>query len=81
MLPYVIEFCPYLKCRKCNEMIIMTWEKSERKPEWKDISSESLEVKHYSARYDTLILKDCVLYKKWESDCGKVVMWLIVLPK
>lgn len=22
-----------------------------------------------------------MLYKKWESDCGKEVMWLIVLPK
>lgn len=26
---------------------VMTWKISERKPEWKDISSESLERKHY----------------------------------
>lgn len=25
---------------------VMTWKISKRKPEWKDISSESLEVKH-----------------------------------
>lgn len=42
---------------------VMTWKISERKPEWKDISSESLEVKHYWARYDSLTLKDSVLYK------------------
>lgn len=50
---------------------VITWKMSERKPEWKDISSESLEVKHYWARYETLTLKDNVLHKKWESDCGK----------
>lgn len=60
---------------------VMTWKISESKPEWKDISSESLEVKHYWARYDSLTLKDSVLYKKWESDCGKEVMCLIVLPQ
>lgn len=81
MLLYVIEFCLYLKCWKCNEMIIMIWEKLERKLEWKDIFFEFLEVKYYLVWYDILILKDCVLYKKWEFDCGKVVMWLIVLLK
>lgn len=60
---------------------VMTLKISERKPEWKYIFSESLEVKHYWARYDSITLKDSVLYKTWESDCGKEVMWLIVLPK
>lgn len=81
MLLYVIEFFLYLKCWKCNEMIIMIWEKLERKLEWKDIFFEFLEVKYYLVWYDILILKDCVLYKKWEFYCGKVVMWLIVLLK
>lgn len=55
-------------------MIIMIWEKLERKLEWKDIFFEFLEVKYYLVWYDILILKDSVLYKKWEFDCGKVVM-------
>lgn len=59
----------------------MIWKILERKFEWKDIFFEFLEVKYYWVWYDLLILKDSVLYKKWEFDCGKEVMWLIVLFK
>ena len=53
---------------------VMTWKLSGIKPEWKDISSESVEVKHHWARLDAIELKDNVLYRKWESECGKEVV-------
>lgn len=60
---------------------VMTWKFSGIKPEWKDVSCESIEVKHYWARIDSITLKENGLYKKWESECGKEFTWLIILPK
>ena len=34
--------------------IVMTWKLSGIKPEWKDISSESVDVKHHWARFDAI---------------------------
>lgn len=43
---------------------VMTWKFSGIKPEWKDVSCESIEVKHYWARIDSITLKENGLYKK-----------------
>lgn len=58
---------------------LMTWLFSGLKPEWEGISSESIEVKHHWTRFDAIELKDNVQYRKWESECEKKVMWLIIL--
>lgn len=51
------------------------------KPEWSEVSSHSLGVKCYYHLWDTLHLRDNVLYRKWEDVNPNKVEWHIVLPK
>ncbi|GBN26385.1 Retrovirus-related Pol polyprotein from transposon 297 [Araneus ventricosus] len=43
---------------------------SEDRPSWQEIAPESPPTKRYWALWDSLHLKDGVLYRKWESDDG-----------
>ncbi|GBM59103.1 Transposon Ty3-G Gag-Pol polyprotein, partial [Araneus ventricosus] len=43
---------------------------SEDRPSWQEIAPESPATKRYWALWDSLHLKDGVLYRKWESDDG-----------
>ncbi|GBM56898.1 hypothetical protein AVEN_227389-1 [Araneus ventricosus] len=43
---------------------------SEDRPFWQEIAPESPATKRYRALWDSLHLKDGVLYRKWESDDG-----------
>lgn len=60
---------------------LMTWIKSCEKPEWGIVSPESREVKYYFARWDSLNLRQGILYQKWESDLGHQIVWKLILPK
>ncbi|GBN05495.1 Retrovirus-related Pol polyprotein from transposon 297 [Araneus ventricosus] len=54
---------------------------SEDRPSWQEIAPESPATKRYWALRDSLHLKDCVLYRKWESDDGSSCRWQLILPK
>ncbi|GBO00095.1 Retrovirus-related Pol polyprotein from transposon 297 [Araneus ventricosus] len=54
---------------------------SEDRPSWQEISPESPATKRYWALWDSLHLKDGVLYCKWESDDGSSCRWQLILPK
>ncbi|GBM26371.1 hypothetical protein AVEN_239368-1 [Araneus ventricosus] len=41
---------------------------SGNRPFWQEIATESPATKRYWALWDSLHLKDSVLYRKWESD-------------
>ncbi|GBO31173.1 hypothetical protein AVEN_185751-1 [Araneus ventricosus] len=43
---------------------------SAERPSWQEIVLESSATKQYCALWDSLHLKDGVLYRKWESDGG-----------
>lgn len=51
------------------------------KPEWSEVSSYILGVKCYYHLWDTLHLRDNVLYRKWEDVNPNKFEWHIVLPK
>ncbi|GBN85459.1 Transposon Ty3-I Gag-Pol polyprotein [Araneus ventricosus] len=54
---------------------------SEDRPSWQEIAPESPATKRYWALWDSLHLKDSVLYRKWESDDGSSCRWQLILPK
>ncbi|GBM95150.1 Transposon Ty3-G Gag-Pol polyprotein, partial [Araneus ventricosus] len=54
---------------------------SEDRPSWQEIVPESPATKRFWALWDSLHLKDGVLYRKWESDDGSSSRWQLILPK
>ncbi|GBM57834.1 Retrovirus-related Pol polyprotein from transposon 297 [Araneus ventricosus] len=54
---------------------------SEDRPSWQEIAPESPATKRYWALWDSLHLKDGVLYRKFESDDGSSCRWQLILPQ
>ncbi|GBM57937.1 hypothetical protein AVEN_206008-1 [Araneus ventricosus] len=50
------------------------------RPSWQEIAPESPATKRYWALWDSLQLKDDVLYRKWESDNGSSCRWQLIPP-
>ncbi|GFT68536.1 retrovirus-related Pol polyprotein from transposon 412 [Trichonephila clavipes] len=61
--------------------IIKFKESSDEKPSWQDIAPFHPTTKRYWALWDSLHLRNGVLYRKWESDDGKTFRWQLILPK
>ncbi|KAL5018859.1 hypothetical protein ScPMuIL_004581, partial [Solemya velum] len=61
--------------------LIRDWKMVNKKPEWSEIASYGPELKYYSYRWQTLHLKNDILYRCWECDDGKNIEWQTVLPK
>ncbi|GBN17967.1 hypothetical protein AVEN_161551-1 [Araneus ventricosus] len=51
------------------------------RPSWQEIAPESPATKRYWVFWDSLHLKDGVLYRKWESDDGSSCRWQLIFPK
>ncbi|GBN90183.1 hypothetical protein AVEN_36198-1 [Araneus ventricosus] len=54
---------------------------SADRPSWQKITPESPATKRNWALWDSLYLKDGILYRKWESDGGNSCRWQLILPK
>ncbi|GBM64254.1 Retrovirus-related Pol polyprotein from transposon 297 [Araneus ventricosus] len=54
---------------------------SADRPSWQEIALKSPATKHYWALWDSLHLKDGVLYRRWESDDGFACRWQLIPPK
>ncbi|GBL93495.1 hypothetical protein AVEN_266064-1 [Araneus ventricosus] len=54
---------------------------SENRPSWQDSAPENSATKRYWALWDSLHLKDGVLYRKWASDDGRSCRCDLILPK
>ncbi|GFV50399.1 retrovirus-related Pol polyprotein from transposon 412 [Trichonephila clavipes] len=61
--------------------IIEFKESSDEKPSWQDIAPFHPTTKCYWALWNSLQLRNGVLYRKWESDDGKTSRWQLILPK
>ncbi|GBL89108.1 hypothetical protein AVEN_255242-1 [Araneus ventricosus] len=61
--------------------IIEFMESSSTRPIWQDISSFSPRTKRYWALWNSLQIRNGVLYRKWESEDGKSSKWQLVLPR
>ncbi|GBM86674.1 hypothetical protein AVEN_87434-1 [Araneus ventricosus] len=54
---------------------------SADRPSGQEIAPESPATKRYWDLWDSLHLKDGVLYRKWESGDGSSCRWQLILPK
>ena len=60
---------------------LLSWVANGSRPQWDDVSPFSETLKCYWAQWDSLRVKDGVLYRLWESPAGDRVIWQLVLPK
>ena len=60
--------------------ILRAKEKGTR-PEWKDVSDKSIELKALWAQWDSLRIIDGLLKRAWESPDGKEVTMRLVIPR
>ncbi|XP_055950844.1 uncharacterized protein K02A2.6-like [Argiope bruennichi] len=64
-----------------QERFIAYFKSTGGKPSWQDIVPFHPTMKRYWALWDSLHLRNGVLYRKWESDDGKAFRWQLILPK
>lgn len=60
--------------------ILEMMESTDGKPTWQEISPFSPSTKRYWALWDTLLLKNGVLYRRWESNDGRSTKLQLILP-
>ena len=60
--------------------IIKSKEDGGGRPEWKVESHLTASCKTYWSQWDQLEVRDGLLSRRWESDDGKSVKWLLVVP-
>ena len=60
---------------------IFLWKSNNKKPTWSDISHTSPEIKFYWSGLNSFIIKDEILYRKWESNDSKNYDLHLVIPK
>jgi hypothetical protein len=49
------------------------------RPDWQNISAESIELKYYWSRFDPLEIENDILYHKFENDVGDEITWHVKL--
>ncbi|UYV73203.1 K02A2.6-like [Cordylochernes scorpioides] len=60
---------------------MINWKESDEKPSWEDVAPYSPKTKSLWSLWNSLTLRDGVLYRKWESEDGKHESWKLVLPR
>ena len=61
--------------------IVYKWVENAVRPQWQEISDLSEEAKFYWMRFESLIIKDGILYRLWKTEKGKCAEFHVVLPK
>ncbi|CAC5363521.1 unnamed protein product [Mytilus coruscus] len=64
-----------------NLKVLIDWKEKGDKPVWEQISPNSQSFKFFMTHWDSLYIRDGLLYRKWESNKTPGFKWLIVLPK
>ena len=60
---------------------ILEWTEAGKRPEWASISHLDCRTKAYWAQWDSLAVKEGVLYQRWELTAIGKVTWQLELPK
>lgn len=61
--------------------LIAKWKNdATEKPPWEDVSSKSNAARNYWLKWEELVLREGVLYRKFEADGGDI-WWQLVVPK
>ena len=60
--------------------LIIEWKNSNYKPSFQEVSNMSPLVKAYLAQWDSLMVKESVLYRLWENANGREIKEKLVVP-
>ncbi|UYV76815.1 hypothetical protein LAZ67_14002092 [Cordylochernes scorpioides] len=60
---------------------MINWKESDERPSWEDVAPYSPKTKSLWSLWNSLTLRDGVLYRKWESEDGKHESWKLGLPR
>ncbi|CAC5425746.1 unnamed protein product [Mytilus coruscus] len=73
-----------MKCAQREDknlaLIINLMENSDHKPTWHEICSEIVVVKALWSQWKRLEIRNDILYRRWEDDTGKKILWQLVVP-
>ena len=61
--------------------LLYNWLFQKSRPEWKDIGHLSLNIKRYWAKWDSLVLKNGLIYKQKFHSAPEVDTFQLLLPK
>ncbi|CAC5421299.1 unnamed protein product [Mytilus coruscus] len=61
--------------------LLINWKENGERPVWEKVSPCSSAVKYYWSRWESLYIKQRVLYHKWVNADGKGDKWLKVIPQ
>ncbi|KAK9874212.1 hypothetical protein WA026_002568 [Henosepilachna vigintioctopunctata] len=61
--------------------LLREWKRDNRRPTWKDISTMGSITKALWAQWDSLVIENGLLKRKWESTDGREVKTLLVVPR
>lgn len=59
---------------------LFKWKLDGHRPEWPDVSAGTVELKHYWSKWDSIVMKNNILYQKWENDTGSRIVWQVLFP-
>ncbi|CAG2196580.1 unnamed protein product [Mytilus edulis] len=59
---------------------LFKWKLDGHRPEWKDVSAGTVELKHYWSKWDSIVMKNNIVYQKWENDTVSRIVWQVLLP-
>ncbi|UYV71059.1 K02A2.6-like [Cordylochernes scorpioides] len=60
---------------------MINWKESDERPSWENVAPYNPKTKSLWSLWNSLTLRDGVLYRKWESEDGKHESWKLVLPR
>ena len=65
----------------CDISPVLDWLKTGTRPPWSEVAPHSETTKCYWAQWESLMLRDGVVYRRWESPAGDRVILQLVVPK
>lgn len=78
---YSLEQVKKAQTKDADLKLIIDWMKNNKRPEFEEVSQMNSVVKAYLAQWNSLKLRDEVLYRIWEDVNGKEAKEKLVLPK
>ena len=66
---------------KSMSWLIRAKESGESRPPWREVSHAQAASKTLWSLWDQLVVRDGLLYRRWESDNGKTIRWRLVMPE
>ena len=61
--------------------LVLQWTSQGKRPEWQVVARLKPEVKTYLSQWDSLLIRNGLLYRHWKNADGTVVKEKLVVPE